>query len=208
MPETRAGVTSTLTARGYPCCLERMPGPARQACAATTMGYCYARAVPASHASRVQSGSACRAGAPHLALASPHPYASGWPMAQRQASTDSAQGFSVSRTVVDDRICVVVVTGEVDVATAPAFRDALTAAVEDENTDGIVVELSGVSFLDSTALNALVRCFEQQKRRLQGLSLVSSDTRVRALLEVTRLDRLLQVFPTRDEAIARVLDAA
>jgi anti-anti-sigma factor len=103
---------------------------------------------------------------------------------------------------------VVTVTGEVDLWTAPDFQDALTAAVMDEDTDGIVVELSEVTFLDSTALNALVRCFEQQKTRLQGLSLVSSDSRVTSLLEVTRLDRLLEVFPTRDAAIAHVANAS
>jgi anti-sigma B factor antagonist len=128
-------------------------------------------------------------------------------MAPRKPSTASLQGFSVARAVLDDRVCVVTVTGEVDVATAPDFRDALTAAVEDDSTDGIVVELSGVTFLDSTALTALVRCFEQQKTRLQRLSLVSNDSRVTALLEVTRLDRLLEVFATRDEAVARVGNA-
>ena len=124
-------------------------------------------------------------------------------MAQQQPGTEPLRGFGVSRRVLNDHVCVVAVTGEVDMATAPEFRDALTAAVEDENTDGIVVDLSGVTFLDSTALNALVRCFEQQQARLQRLTLVSSDSRVTVLLEVTRLDRLFEVFPTRDEAIAR-----
>src|SRR4051812_2619124 len=124
------------------------------------------------------------------------------PMAGGQPN--SPRRFGVTRSVLDGRVSVVAVTGEVDVWTAPDFQDALTAAVMDEETDGIVVDLSGVSFLDSTALNALVRCFEQQKARLQGLSLVSDDSRVTSLLEVPRLDRLLEVFPTSDEAIARV----
>ena len=124
-----------------------------------------------------------------------------------QRSSEPPQRFGVSRIVLGDRTCVVVVAGEIDLVTAPAFRDALTAAVEDESTDGIVVDLSGVTFLDSTALNALVRCLEQQRMRLQGLTLVSTDSRVTTLLEVSRLDQVLRVFTTRDAAVARVLQS-
>lgn len=95
-------------------------------------------------------------------------------------------------------------SGEIDVASAAAFEAQLAAAVDDTDTHGIVVDLSSVTFMDSTALTALVHCFERQRARLERLSLVSADSRVTSLLEVTRLDRIFEVFETRADAIERV----
>lgn len=114
----------------------------------------------------------------------------------------TGKSFAIHRTTVDGS-SVVTASGEIDLSSAAAFEAQLAGAVED-TTHGIVVDLSAVTFMDSTALNALVHCFERQRRRLAGLSLVSADSRVTTLLEVTRLDRILEVFPTREEALARV----
>lgn len=110
--------------------------------------------------------------------------------------------FAIQSHVVSGT-SVVTASGDIDLSNGAAFEAQLARAVE-ETTRGIVVDLSNVTFMDSTALNALVRCFERQRARLQRLSLVSTDSRVTALLEVTRLDRILEVYPSRTEALARV----
>ena len=112
------------------------------------------------------------------------------------------RSFAIHRNTVDGS-SVVTASGEIDLSTAAAFEAQLAGAVED-TTRGVVVDLSGVTFMDSTALSALVHCFERQRARLERLTLVSADSRVTTLLEVTRLDRILEVFPTRAEALARV----
>jgi anti-sigma B factor antagonist len=48
---------------------------------------------------------------------------------------------------------IVVVTGEVDMATAPALRKALASAVPEDG--GLTVDLSGVRYLDSAGVAAL-----------------------------------------------------
>jgi anti-sigma B factor antagonist len=99
---------------------------------------------------------------------------------------------------------VVVVNGDVDVATAPDFADELARAVSQHLGAGLVVDLTGVSFIDSTGLNALVHAFERQRLAGSLLALVSDDPRVTMMLEVTRLDRVLRTFPTREAALAAV----
>jgi anti-sigma B factor antagonist len=99
---------------------------------------------------------------------------------------------------------VVVVSGDVDLGTAPDFEDELARAVEGGLDGGLVIDLSGVSFIDSTGLNALVRAFERQRLAGEGLALVSDDSRVTMMLEVTRLDRVLRRYPTRAEALEAV----
>jgi stage II sporulation protein AA (anti-sigma F factor antagonist) len=65
-----------------------------------------------------------------------------------------------------------------------------------------VVDLSRVTFIDSSALNALVRSFELQRAGLRSMALVTDDRRVLVLLEISRLDQIIPVFATREEALA------
>jgi anti-sigma B factor antagonist len=123
-------------------------------------------------------------------------------MAERPVS------FEVSLSLLDESTALVTVVGEIDFETAPRFDQSLSEAVDDQRTHGIVVDLSGVTFLDSSALNALIHCFERQKLRMEGLCLVARDSRVTTLLEVTRLDRILHVAPDREQALRYVTDSA
>jgi anti-sigma B factor antagonist len=97
---------------------------------------------------------------------------------------------------------VVAVSGDVDLSTAPDFEDELSRAIETGLGGPLIVDLSDVTFIDSTGLNALVRAFERQRLAGSSLALVSDDSRVAMMLEVTRLDRVLRRFPTRGEAFA------
>jgi anti-sigma B factor antagonist len=113
--------------------------------------------------------------------------------------------FSVHTEDADSAAtAVVVVSGDVDIGTAPDFEDELARAVEAHTGSGLVIDLQGVTFIDSTGLNSLVRAFERQRLLGSGLALVTDDPRVAMMLEVTRLDRVLRRYPTRDEALVAV----
>jgi anti-sigma B factor antagonist len=112
--------------------------------------------------------------------------------------------FSVHTEEVDSSASIVVVSGDVDLGTAPDFEDELARAVEQHSGTGLVIDLAGVTFIDSTGLNSLVRAFERQRLLGSLLALVTDDPRVAMMLEVTRLDRVLRRYPTRDEALAAV----
>jgi anti-sigma B factor antagonist len=113
--------------------------------------------------------------------------------------------FSVRTEEDHSSATVVVVTGDVDLGTAPDFEDELARSVEEHLGNRLVIDLSAVSFIDSTGLNALVRAFERQRRLGSRLALVTADSRVSMMLEVTRLDRVLRRYATRDEAVAAVV---
>src|SRR4051794_14150179 len=113
--------------------------------------------------------------------------------------------FSVRTEEDHSSATVVVVVGDVDLGTAPDFEDELARAVEENIALGLVVDLSGVTFIDSTGLNALVRAFERQRLMGRPLALVTDDTRVTMMLEVTRLDRVLRSYPTRADALRAVV---
>jgi anti-sigma B factor antagonist len=112
--------------------------------------------------------------------------------------------FSVRTEEDHSSATVVLVTGDVDIGTAPDFEDELARSVEEHLGTGLVIDLSNVTFIDSTGLNALVRAFERQRLLGSKLALVSDDSRVTMMLEVTRLNRVLRTYATREEAVAAV----
>jgi anti-sigma B factor antagonist len=57
---------------------------------------------------------------------------------------------------LDSGVAVVTVVGEVDVATCGLLREGLLRVVTDENYRGLVLNLAGVNFIDSTGLGVLV----------------------------------------------------
>jgi anti-sigma B factor antagonist len=109
--------------------------------------------------------------------------------------------FVVSIESADPATSIVVVEGNVDMAVAAEFTRALTEAIE-ERADSLLIDLTSVTFIDSTGLNALVHAFERQRLFRRGFAIVSDDSRLAMMLEVTRLDRVLKRFPTRDQALA------
>ena len=117
---------------------------------------------------------------------------------------DRSSRFSVRTEDDHSSATVVVVSGDVDLGTAPDFEDELARSVGEHLGSGLVIDLSGVTFIDSTGLNALVRAFERQRLAGESLALVSDDSRVAMMLEVTRLDRVLRRYATREEALAAV----
>ena len=94
---------------------------------------------------------------------------------------------------------VVSVAGELDLYTAPALREALQSTVG-RSPERLVVDLAGVTFIDSTALGALVEA-RSQLRDGGAFALAAPGLEVRRALEVSGLDRHFAVHETIETAI-------
>ena len=83
---------------------------------------------------------------------------------------------------------VVEVAGEIDMATAPELAQALAADVLHDSVQRVVVDLTAVTFLDSSALNALVQSQRVLAAREIAFRVVSpTDEAVRRIFEITQL---------------------
>jgi anti-sigma B factor antagonist len=100
---------------------------------------------------------------------------------------------------------VVAVRGEIDLFTAPELKQVLTDAIEGGERR-VVVDLSGVSFLDSTALGVLIGTVKRLRSRGGALALVNTDPTIAKTFEITGLDQIFTILDTRDDAI-RALNA-
>jgi len=82
------------------------------------------------------------------------------------------------------------VAGEIDIETAPAF-DAEILRIIEAQPERVLIDLSGVEFIDSTGLSALIRADQSATANGQQLSLSGGSSQVRRLFELTGLfDRL------------------
>jgi anti-anti-sigma factor len=100
---------------------------------------------------------------------------------------------------------VVSAHGELDAFTASELSDAFADAAA-EGDDHVVIDLSKVSFMDSTALGLVVKAVNEITDRGGDVRLVLPERSARRIFEITTLDRVLPVERSRTEAL-RALDA-
>lgn len=98
-------------------------------------------------------------------------------------------------------IPVIDVSGEIDLYTAPAFRDILRQAVDDGHRR-ILVNMSRVRYVDSSGFGTLLGATKRLRPTGGSINLVGCNPSIQKMLRVTRLSTVFGVFDAEDEAIA------
>jgi anti-sigma B factor antagonist len=93
---------------------------------------------------------------------------------------------------------VLSLAGELDLADAPALREALRRAVE-RAPKRLVVDLTEVTFVDSTVLGALVEA--RSKLGGDAFALAAPGLGVRRALEISGLDRHFALYERVESAL-------
>jgi anti-sigma B factor antagonist len=94
-------------------------------------------------------------------------------------------------------------TGEIDLYTAPEFKQQLLDVIAQGGKE-VVVDFSDTTFIDSTTLGVLVGGVKRLRTNEGQLSLVCSDRNITKIFEITGLDRVFTIYPTREEAVAKL----
>jgi anti-sigma B factor antagonist len=97
---------------------------------------------------------------------------------------------------------VIAFAGDIDLQTSPDARKALLAIVG--NGTGILVNLAGVGYIDSSGVASLVECLQSAKKSGQKMALVSVSEGALRVLQLARLDRVFKICDTVDEGVAAV----
>jgi anti-sigma B factor antagonist len=101
---------------------------------------------------------------------------------------------------------IISLAGEVDLYTAPEFKQQLLDVIANEAKQ-VVVDFSDTTFIDSTTLGVLVGGVKRLRTNDGQLSIVCGDRNITKIFEITGLDRVFTIYPTRAEAVAQ-LDGA
>jgi anti-sigma B factor antagonist len=105
----------------------------------------------------------------------------------------------------DDRLAVVTLRGELDAHDAPRLRELFAGAIGELAAIAeprLVLDLTAVSFIDSTALGSIIGAVRRIREAGGELTLVLPSSPARRIFEITGLDTILSVHSTRAEALA------
>jgi anti-sigma B factor antagonist len=111
--------------------------------------------------------------------------------------------FDIKTEQLGDDTYVIALAGEVDLYTAPEFKQQLLEVIA-QGGKNVVVDFSSTTFIDSTTLGVLVGGVKRLRTNDGQLTLVCSDRNITKIFEITGLDRVFTIYPTRDEAVAKL----
>ena len=111
--------------------------------------------------------------------------------------------MEITAEKTQDVAVVVMPVAELDAANTPEFRRDI-APVLDANSK-VVLDLSKLRFIDSSGLGAFISCLRRLKEKRGELKLCSVSKQVRSAFALVRMDRILEIHGTRDEALRAFL---
>jgi anti-anti-sigma factor len=106
--------------------------------------------------------------------------------------------FEVTTSALPGGGTVLHVTGDLDMATAPAFEEALLDAGFGQR---LVIDLSGCTFLDSSAVRVLVAAARDAQAAEGDLSIVTPDAGAQRVLQISGVDTMLIVHASLDDVL-------
>ena len=117
-----------------------------------------------------------------------------------QTTQVPSHSFGVATEQLDGGAPLVSVSGEVDLATAPALERTLLDTAEDR-TGEVIVDLTCCSFLDSRGLTALLATRGRLAHSNRSLGLVLSNPNVLKIFQITGFDQIFEIYPSLGAAV-------
>jgi anti-sigma B factor antagonist len=94
---------------------------------------------------------------------------------------------------------IVVFTGEIDLESSPAARETLLKCFE--HTGNVIVDLSDVSYIDSSGVASLVEALQAAKKQGSQFALAAVSEPTRRVLELARLDKVFTLYGSVELAL-------
>ena len=99
-----------------------------------------------------------------------------------------------------DTIPILDVVGEIDIYTTPQFKEAVSAAI-DENKPAIVINMAQVTYMDSSGFGTLLSATKRLRPLDGALYLAACNDSIQRMLQITRLNTIFGVYATEEEAL-------
>ncbi|MCX8053762.1 MAG: STAS domain-containing protein [Armatimonadetes bacterium] len=95
------------------------------------------------------------------------------------------------------------VVGEIDVYTAPKFKEAVNQIL-DAGQDHLLINMAGVTYMDSSGFGALLSATKRLKPKGGTVNLVKCNSVIDRILRITRLNTIFATFDNLDEAVQAI----
>ena len=104
---------------------------------------------------------------------------------------------------VREGVAVVALGGEVDVYTSPRVKQEILELLNG-GTSKMVVDLTGVDYLDSTGLGVLIGGLKRARERDGDLKLICDNLRILRIFEITGLTKIFDIYRSETEALEKL----
>ena len=85
-------------------------------------------------------------------------------------------------------LATLVLKGELDLAEAPRLGSAASRVIRDDSVERVVVDLRGLTFMDSTGLRTILRADARAREAQKDFALIRGTERVHRIFQLTKLD--------------------
>jgi anti-sigma B factor antagonist len=108
--------------------------------------------------------------------------------------------FRLQKEIIDENTAVLHCAGRWVLGSGGEFR-SVVIELTSQKTKTVIVDLAGVSYMDSSSLGELVSGFTAARNRGGYLVLVSPSKRVRDILTITKLNSVFEIYDSIDSAL-------
>lgn len=106
------------------------------------------------------------------------------------------------------KVLVAEVAGELDLGTANLFRSRIDADLERFSAQDLVLDFSGVSFIDSSGLGAMLGRYRRVAERGGSVALAGCRPHIARLLDLSGVGRIIATYPTSEIAVSALCEEA
>ena len=110
--------------------------------------------------------------------------------------------FEIKHTALDSGILVLTLSGTMTMGDQLQKFEGTVKDLAKNQQSRIVVDMSGISYIDSTAIGALVSCHSVLKNSRGQMRLAALQERVAKIVQLCGVDRILHIDPNQDAAVA------
>jgi anti-sigma B factor antagonist len=107
--------------------------------------------------------------------------------------------LEISEKAISEKVTLVMVTGRLN-ATSTAGMKAKLKALVDGGKNQLILDMNGVSFIDSSGLAALVSGLKHARERGGWLRLAGVNEQVASIFKMTMLDKVFELYPSVEAA--------
>ncbi len=100
-----------------------------------------------------------------------------------------------------NQITTIELSGAVDLYSSPQARKAILSAMEDGKPRLVMINLSAVTYIDSSGVATLVEGLQMAKEKKCKFCLVGLSDAAREVFELARLHKVFDIFPSEDLAL-------
>jgi len=100
-------------------------------------------------------------------------------------------------------VAVIALGGEADVYTSPRIKQEIVDLLNN-GTSKLVVDLTGVEYLDSTGLGVLIGGLKRARERDGDLKLICDNVRILRIFEITGLTKIFDIYRSESEALEKL----